>query len=708
MKFFLGLSLLILPFVASTQEDCNCQTQLLRVDIQNSTLNNVLSSNEKLKEIAVPSLTNYMDSDAFKKKFLGDYPMEPMGFPFNKDVCLKEKDQGDPKFKDIDCENLMLCSDPTVSEEVKTEVCIALPCAMIVGSQRMDQCPPQGVARPTMLHYPEPIKLNKIAMTPTTVTADNGILRACFNMTELDTTVGVGVEFGEDPSITYDRMGISNLNIKLDGPREVCMSGKINLGSAEPVSDIKIENKNEHFVSNEMINRAISGSVISGVSGYTPATINVLKLTAAPALARHFRPTVEEAVQQTLAKVFQDQVNVLVTQMDNKNAPNTINTPSNSIVSEMGVANIAVKKYVDLMDCSLLKAEGQSFPNGHKCTSTVFGAVKDKPLKAKQIPRPDKAAEILRDQMARYDQVTSENIKNSLMGFEERMNALSLGSVYQSQLKPLVDRISRTQTESSLIRGVQLMSELGSGNSMSGFGISIPDICDVVNPSTHKGRSIPNCPIQAYVDLDEMNDLLAAMYNSGRLCHRGKGDYVPEVDSQGRKIYNSDDSPRGSGCFFAIEEDPDGMRCFLNGAPKIRFDSTTNGYKVDLKTKDCFRGGVFLGQGKIGGDINFEIGFTPAICGQGDFCLENGQADWSVVPGTARYALRESSFFSGIVRKTIDKQLNAIMGETIRLPLSSNTGPMSMVPLEAEGRIDAGPGFFGACLKVKEDQSSSQ
>ena len=108
-----------------------------------------------------------------------------------------------------------------------------------------------------------------------------------------------------------------------------------------------------------------------------------------------------------------------------------------------------------------------------------------------------------------------------------------------------------------------------------------------------------------------------------------------------------------------------------------------------------------LGQGKVAGDINFEIGYTPAICGQGDFCLENGQASWNVVPGTARYALKESSFLNGIVRRTIDKKLDEVIGQTIRLPLSSGEGAMSQIPLAAEGRIDVGPGYFGACLKVK-------
>ena len=707
MKLLIPFLILLNSFLAISQEDCNCQTQIMRVEIQGSTISNVLNSNDKLKDIGLPSLQSYMDSDAFKKKFINEYPMEPMGFPFNKDICLKEKEQGDPKFQNVDCENTMLCGDPTVSADVKTEVCVALPCAMILGSQKMDQCPPQGVAKPTMLHFPEPIKLQKIAMTPTSLTSEDSTIRACFNMTELETSIAVGVEFGEDPAVAYERMGISNLNIKLDGPREVCMSGKLNLGSSEPLSEVKIEKNGEgHFVSNTMINQAISGSTISGVSGYSPATINVLKLTAAPALARHFRPTVEEAVQMTLAKTFQESISQMIGQIGNKGTANSISTPSNSIISEMGVANISVKKYVDLMDCALLKAEGTSFPAGHKCITQVFAAVKSKPLKAKQIPSPQKAAEILREQMGRYDQVTSENLKNQLLSFEERMQSPELNQIYQRQLRPLADRIANNQLQSHLINGVQLVSHLGSEDSMSGFGLSIPDICNVLNPSTHMGRNIPNCPIQAYVDLNEMNNLMKAMYDSGRLCHRGKGDFVPEVDSQGRQVYNKDDSPRGSGCFFAIEEDKDGMRCFLNGPPEIKFDSSTNGYKVSLKTQDCFRGGVFLGQGKIGGDINFEIGFTPSICGQGDFCLENGQADWSVVPGSARFALKESSWLNGIVRKTIDKQLNAIMSETIRLPLSSNSGPMSMVPLEAEGRIDAGPGFFGACLKVKESSSA--
>jgi hypothetical protein len=343
-----------------------------------------------------------------------------------------------------------------------------------------------------------------------------------------------------------------------------------------------------------------------------------------------------------------------------------------------------------MMECSLYKVENKAIPSDLVC-----------PPKAKDILRPDRAATALRDQMNRFDQVTSETLRARIEGFQDRMAALGLSNLYNSHLKPLEKRISDAQLKSNVINGIQIVSSIGKSDSMSGVGIALPDICDVTNPSPHAGRSIPNCPIQTYVDTNELNRLMDAMYKSGRLCHSGKGDYVPELNSKGEIVRNNDGSPRGTGCLFSIEDDADGMRCFLNGAPQINYDPQSGGYKVSLKTKECFRGAVALGQGKIGGDINFDIGYTPAICDQGDFCLKDGKAEWSVVPGTARFALKDSSWLNGIVRKTVDKKLDEIIGQTIRVPLSSGEGMMSKVPLEAEGRIDKGPGFFGACLKPK-------
>jgi hypothetical protein len=696
-------STLLLLFVitnTNAQIGCNCQSQLMRLEVEGGALTNALTSSPKLQEALVPSLTALFASDVFKSKVVTDYPMLPMGFPANIITCNKEKADGDPKFKNIDCYDPLLCASSDISQEVKSEVCVALPCSLIMGSQGMGKCGSKTLARPTMVHFPRPVGVKKLEMKPLSVSTDDGVLKACFDISALEITAGVDVEFGKEPNLDleYERMGLDNINVKIDGNREVCMSAKLDLSKPEPLSEISIEHKNGNFISDKMIAESMAGANVRGMSGYTPATLSILKLTAVPPLARYFRPTLEDAIQKSLAKSFQLQVSTLIADLDKKE-PTQINTPTNSFLSEMGVGNIVVKKYIDLMDCSLLKQENKPIPAGHKCLNQLY-PFKKKNLSQKDIPRPADAANMIAEQMARYDQVTSEDIRSRVASFENRMTGLNLGSVFNSKLKPIDKKISDKQLESSMFNNIQIMTKIGNGTS-AGVGVAIPELCDIDNPSPHFGKSIPNCPIQTYIDLNELNSLLTSMFKSGRLCHSGKGDFVPETNAKGEQVRNDDGSPRGNGCLFSIEEDEDGMRCFLNGAPQLKYDSVSGGYKVDLKTKECFRGAVALGQGKIGGDINFEIGFTPSICDQGDFCLENGNANWNVVPGTARYALKDSSWFNGIVKGTIDKKLKEIISQTIKVPLSSGSGPMSMIPLEAEGRIDKGPGYFGACLKTK-------
>ncbi|MFP5387224.1 MAG: hypothetical protein ACLGHN_14195 [Bacteriovoracia bacterium] len=699
MKLLL-IILLIHASLAFSGEDCNCRSQLMRLEVEGSTIQGLLTSRNSLTDRAEPTLENFLKSDLFKSKVVKDYPMPTMGFPFQKDVCEREKKEGDSKFKNIDCQNPNLCSDPSVSEAVKAEICVSLPCSIILGSQNMHKCPPMSVARPSHLHFPEPIGLKKLEMEPVTISTENDIVRACFNINEMEISFGIGIEFNKDPQVDFESMGIENLNFNLDEKREICLSGKLKIGSTEPLTDIKIERMNGNFISDSMINRALSGSRINGLSGYSPATLNVLKLTAAPALARHFRPALEEAVTKSLAISFETQITEFVTQSGKTQNPIEIQTPANSFISEMGVANLAVMKYADLLECSLLKNERQVISPDHPCLTQLY-PFRDKPLRVRDIPSPKDVAKLLREQLSRYNQVTSEKFRNQLLSLEGRMQKAPLDKILKEQIEPLTDKIGENQLNSTLMNAVQLMSKLGDENSMTGLGLSIPDICDVLNPSAHAGRSIPNCPVQAYVDTEELNRLMTSMFNSGRLCHNGKGDFVPERKSNGAINRNRDGSARGSGCLLMIEEDEDGLRCYLNGAPQLRYDSATGKYKVDVKTKECFRGGVALGLGKIRGDINFEVGFNPTICENGDFCLEDGEAEWNVVPGTAEYALREKSWFNGKVRRTIDKKLNEVLSKTIRVPTKVNSGPVSMIPLEPDGRIDKGHGFFGACLRPK-------
>jgi hypothetical protein len=448
-----------------------------------------------------------------------------------------------------------------------------------------------------------------------------------------------------------------------------------------------------------MIDRALRGAAVSGLSGYTPETLEIMKMTGLPPMARHFRPTIENAVAGVLSKTFETTVAGYISGLTENKGPTRVDTPADSMVSELGVGNIAVKKYVDLVECSIMKKEGKQIPAGHACLTTNYSGSNTVLYNQRSIPSPERAVARLKDTMARNSNVTSESIKSRLAALEDKMRRLNLSSLFQREISPIINQIAATQSNSTLMSGIELVGQLSSNSQLS-VGFCLPDICDQQRPSTHEGRSIPNCPIQTYVDINEVNNLLKAMYDSGRLCHRGRGDFVPERDSRGR-IVRDHGLARGQGCLFAVEDDEDGLRCYLNGPPTLKYDPATRRYNVDMKTRECFRGGAFIGLGKIGGDINFNIGFTPSICNGGDFCLENGDAKWSVVPGTAQYALRDSSWLNSIVRNRIDSNLKEIVSKSIRFPLSSTQGPLANIPVAPDGRVDMGEGYFGACLKIR-------
>jgi len=680
-------------------EGGRCQSQLMRVEVANETLNQVVNSAQQLEDVAIPAIDTFLKSESFAKSFITDYPMEPMGFPVNTIRCESEKSEGDPNFVGIDCADPMLCASPTVSNLVKDEICLKVPCPLLKGNE-MNQCPTNGQARPTLVHFPEPVGVRKLEMRPTSITSENNVLRACFDVTELELSTALEMEFQQDPAVSYDRLGMRNVRVKLDGPRQVCMSASVDMRLPNPVSQIRIESQSGDFVSNGMVDSALATAQVYGLDGYSATTVGILQTTALPPVVRYLRPTVEAAIKESLAEVFQEQVGVMMNSFGGAATPTTMQTGSDSFVSELGVGNLAVSKYVDLMDCALKKRNGTPIPATHKCLNQIYH-FKNKNLRLQDIPKPEKAAQYLREQMEFYEHVTSESMRQEILALEPTMAQMGLAELYRTQVLPQANRITTNQMSSQLLNNVELMTSLG-GRVNSSFGVSLPEICDLTNPSPFANRSIPNCPVQTYVDLNEFNKLLTSMYESGRLCHRGRGNYVPELTANGEQRYNNNGSPRGTGCKFFLEGKEDGMSCFLNGAPQLRFDSATQGYKLQMNTQSCFRDAVILGQGKIGGDINFEIAFNPSVCEGGDFCIEDGQAEWNVVEGTARYALRESSFLNGMVRGKIDEELNKLLGETIRLPMSSTEGPMSVMPLEAEGRVDKGPGFFGACLKLKD------
>lgn len=692
---------MFLPLLAQTQTTAGsqCQSQLMRLQIDNSALTGVLSNTQALQERVLPPLRTYLNSDAFKAGFLRDYPLVPVGFPYDHELCEREKTElGRAAFHEVNCQDPNLCSNTTVDESVKARLCFALPCSFVMGS-RMSQCTRNAVARPAHMNFVEPIKLRELSLEPQNVTIEGNNLRSCFKMTALRTQMSIGIDF-ENRGIPYEQIGLNHLELNLDGERQICLTARFDLSRVPILSQVRLENvSGGPFVSDAMIDQALRGSTVSGLTGYSPETLQILKTTGLPPMARHFRSSIETAIAGVLSTTFESTVSGYLGGLGGQVTPAKVAATPDSIISELGVGNLAVKKYVDLLDCSLLKRERKPIPADHACMTADY-AFLEHALTLSRVPAPDRAVALLRDAMAKNENVTSETLRGRILDMAARFGQQNLRPLYESQVRPIAEQISLNQSQSTLTSGIELVGQLSNQSQMN-VSFCLPDICDHERPSAHADRSIPNCPIQTYVDINELNNLLRAMYTSGRLCHRGRGDFVPERNSRGEIVRENGGLARGRGCLLSVEENPDGLRCYLNGPPELKFDPTTRRYNVSLKTQECFRGGVFIGAGKIGGDINFNIGFTPSICNGGDFCLENGAAEWNVVPGTARYALRESSWLNGLVRGRIDSNLREIISKSLRFPLTSGQGPLTNIPIEPDGRTDMGDGYFGACLKVR-------
>lgn len=700
-KLLLMLLLLATAAWANSEspEDCACKSELIRVEIAESVLTGgSAATGDSSKGFALNALEAFFQSETFNSSFLKSYPFESMGFPHNDPVCKEEK-KDDPKFAGVDCSNPFMCSDPSVPEAVKKEICLTLPCAFVMAD--INACKSsEDKARFTKLNFPQPLELKELELKPLSFDIQGENVRTCFTVEKMALSVGVQVEF-EKTNISYPNIGFENLNMNLDHTEEVCMVATLNPGKVPPLSDVIIESKG-NFVSNKMIKDTLKAAKFTGLDGVPEGFLNSLKANVLPAFGMQFRPTLEEAIKKSLSQTFEKQLgNWMGGNFSSAAASGNETSSVSTLMSELGAANMSFKKYVDLLECSVLKKKKVSIPATHACLTSTYPFGGDN-LKLKEIPKPEKAAKILREQAARFDQVSSESLRLRLENLESEFHALGLKKDFSETVRPVLDQIRANQAQPTFSNGFALLTELGK----NGLGLKgvVPGICDEANPSPHSGRFMEACPIQAYLDLDELNNVFEEMFNSGRLCHQGRGPFVPQLDSKGKQAFDKKDAPLGSGCKLVFEEKEGGFSCFLGEPPKFDYDSATGAYKILMPTKQCFRGGVFIGLGKIGGDINFTIPFTPSICEEGDFCLKDIAPEWEVEKESARHALKDDAFLYGIVKKKIDKQLSEQLGGTFRLKLSGSGGKLSSIPFEAEGRVDRGRGFFGACLQPKGDK----
>ncbi len=701
----------ITPFATAwTQPNCveetQCRSQLIRVEVNNSIFQNNGQS-------LLPILQNFSASPTLPSLIERSYPLIALDFPQNRESCEREK-RTNPLFAEINCSEKGLCGRRDLNPQVREAMCFRLPCPMFEGTLQTGRCGSELNIYPNQISFPTPVNIQRIRLTPTRVEFSSNRATMCFRITEL--ALSMSVRLGLDTTGTQlsdSAINISNVNPVLDGPREVCMSAGVNLSSPTPISNFTLTSPDgTPFISDSMIRTASQNLTIDGLSGYPAGQIDRIKGEIVPVIVQPLRDTVETAVRTSLATVFEQQINTLASQATGTSSHLV---SSENLASELGIGNLQIRNQLAKTECAALRGAGRPIPPTHACVGVqgFNGPITPENFSSPMINELMNLQSISRDL-----QITSESVKQRLLALKDVIRAQTdefdrpadqsefaqetrrrrretLEEYITEYVDPLVDRISRNQLESQVVNFIQIQNQLSGGNSRN-VGVSVPEICSDTNPSPHARRSMPNCPVQAYVDLNEMNQVFDRLWRAGRMCQQGRGPYVPTMEN-GQPTYDPEGKPIGSGCYMEMG----GMGCYLNNAPQIRYDARIRKYKTTVNLRGCYRGPVLFGQGRFGGDFNIDFSFTPKACHGGDFCMDNPDVNWQVVPGSERFGLRPSSFFHDMISGRIQEALTSAVGDSIRIPMASGVGPLASIPLEAEGRVDSGPGYFGACLRLR-------
>lgn len=643
MKAYLIAPFLLCSFAATADDliscapNAICLAPLIRLEVAPYLLDHQLSSSPQLREATTKDLALFLASNDLAEVFLKQpLKLDPLPVPTKPGRCEALAQNGLLGLKPSDCSNKFICSAPEFSDEVRSALCYSTFCSLLRGPKKLKECEGAENVYPTRLHL-DPLQVTQLRMGTPEISHESGRTKVCATIEAMQVNLDADMEFFPGKSGDFPTPRVSNLKLQLDGQRKVCLSGILKSSSSMALSELKFEYIGEGtFASDQMINAAINGSEISGLEDtYGSDVLNTLKPSLLPALMRGFRPAIEKGIQEGLAAVFETQINKFLA--EGQQHAQTLSTPTNSFLSEISIGNMLVEKALKTLEDSIASGKKNDI---------------------------SKALRELDVSMSQYEHVTGESLRKRLLALPPHPDILRLAN-----------KIAANQNNSQFYTDLAFMEQLN--NQLGGqVTLGVPEMCGEY--SSISNRSIKGCEAQAYIDLNEFNQLLRKMYETGRLCHQG----------------------RGENCYFMLESKPDGMSCYLDGPPSLRYEAGQGKYRLRFNTRNCSRPAMMLGLGKVGGDINFDIGYQADIC-EGDFCLKNGEAKWEVEPGTARGAFRDESILKGAAVDAMGKQLGKMLGQTLRLPLTSPNGPFALVPFKAAGKTDQGEGYFGTCLTFK-------
>lgn len=690
MKALIILCLFVATFAHAN--DQLCRSQLLKVTVANNAITGVTgrSALHFLRNLA-PGLQELLKQD---------YQIEPLPFPAKTEECARIG---------VNCP-ANFCQDPSVSHELKKQICFALPCPMIEGTRNVGKCNGVDDVFGKTISFPSPVSIKRLRWEVKSIDTIGNEARICMRINDLALSLATKFEFDTSSTrLPESSLTVSNIAGELDQPKDICVSAMIDLSSNLPIRNVRIiPTSSGPFISDAVIRAAAKNVKVTGLSGYNQRELDAVVPELLPVIVHPLRQSLELSIAQALGTVLEEQVADYLNQIDE----NSLSLNSEAFMSELSFTPPELYKMVAFNECRQLVLSGKSIPQGHACIGqevTFFDrrgqtSIENDTIKQTSGVRFFYEVSTLGMTFSfpkdRWGNVVSETFRKRLLSlrqlFESRELSPELSPAegikvlkerqhfLQSSITPFLAMMEAKRLQDNLFPNVEIQGDLSAGVQRE-VGLALPGICSETNPSSFNGISIPNCPIQAFVDLNQFNRVLTTLWEKGRICSNGQGAYNP----------NSTEYPNG--CVLPT----DVIYCKLAAAPQLKYLGASGRYSTNIQLRNCTKNILPFGLfgASIGGDFNATLTFKPKACHNGDFCIDQPNVTWNVVRGSEAGWLKDPGM-RGQVTKAIDKAINEAMSKSFRIPFASATsGLMSEIPLKAEGRTKSGNGYFGVCLK---------
>lgn len=526
-----------------------------------------------------------------------------------------------------------------------------------------------------------------------------------------------------ETNLNDSEIQVRNINVTLDRPQNVCISANLDFTSSTPITNIRIDRQSDApFISNEMILRAATGSTISGLSGYNQEDIDAVKNDLLPVLFHPLREQVETGITNALQGVFETEITNMASSLSSSNGSQALYMNSSDILGALNVANAKILNRLAALECATLQANNRPIPADHACIgSTDF---RGEPITISSemdagFERMEMSG-LLRQTNANSQEIIdrlqvlsplilsepfvpgdSRVVNNNPEPFA-RMHQSGLVSFVNRDIAEGIETIRQNQLRESAINIIGITDRVTDNESRE-LALITPELCDQTTNSNHFGRRIPNCSAQAYIDLEEFNNVLAEMWSTGDICQAGRGS---------ERELTREELPFGhrAGCYMPIAS---GFSCYLKSPPRLSYNSRTRRYDTALELENCYKtavGGLFgeiarllmpelESLGSFGADFNINLSSELNINNEGSITAQNSNSTFEIVPGSESGGLLESDRWNSEVVEGVNEAFSEALSQVLTIPVQEMTSSLVGFPIRATRRIDSGPGFIGVCFE---------